>query len=274
MLIFIIIYFLYFQNNKIVVTNYHISSPKLPKAFDGFCIVQISDVHGKLFGEKQSRLVNEVSKLKPDIIAITGDLVDRRRYREKPGLLLVEEIINIAPVYFVNGNHEIGSGKYEALGEKLKELGVTVLRDANISFVRGQDSISIVGIDSPKIKKIIYSHMKTGLENALYGMKNKKKMFKLLLAHRPEQFELYVNNDVDLVLSGHAHGGQIRLPFIGGLYAPEQGWFPKFVNGVHEKKQTKMVISRGLGPSIFPFRIFNYPEVVKINLQSEICKKV
>jgi uncharacterized protein len=262
--------FLYFENNAIGVTELNITSKDLPSSFDGFKIVQLSDLHSKSFGEEQNQLISKVKKLSPDLIVFTGDLVDSKRYDEQTSLILMEKLVKVAPVYFVTGNHEWWSGKFSSLEQSLEEIGVKTLRNAYETIEIGNDEIHLVGIDDPAIVKEPYMDqaiVEEEIKNSLKGMRTNNG-YKILLSHRPEMFELYTSYNFDLIFSGHAHGGQVRLPFIGGLVAPNQGYFPKYTAGLYKEDGTAMVVSRGLGNSIIPQRIFNRPEIIIVTLSS------
>ena len=262
--------FLYCENNFIVVTRIAVESERLPDAFDGYRIVHLSDLHNKEFGRDQQHLVAIIEGQKPDLIAITGDIIDSRRYNTEPVLELVRRCTQIAPTYFVTGNHEWRLKKLEVLKELLEENGVHILQDAYAAITKGENEIYVVGIDDPASENPAYyagaSTAERKIIKALEGIE-KTGAFKILLAHRPEMFSLYSSYQFDVILSGHAHGGQVRLPFIGGLVAPGQGLFPKYTAGKYEKGDSVMIVSRGLGNSIFPQRLFNRPEVVVITLK-------
>ncbi|WP_028562938.1 metallophosphoesterase [Paenibacillus pinihumi] len=260
--------FLIFENNALTVTNFNISSAKLPKGAENYTIVQLSDLHSKSFGNGQQRLVSKVQTQHPNLIVITGDLVDSKRYDEETSLTLMKELTQLAPVYFVTGNHEWWSGRYEELEKKLELLGVHVLRNRSEMIQLGEGSFRIIGIDDPAIERMSYDEqdlVASELRSSLEGDEESKD-FMLLLSHRPELFPVYEKYGMDLVLSGHAHGGQVRLPFIGGLVAPNQGFLPKYDAGQYTGEGTTMIVSRGLGNSIIPQRLFNRPEIVVIKL--------
>lgn len=255
-----IIVFIYLNNNWITTTNHKVSSPDIPAAFDGYRIVQVSDLHDATFGENQQRLVKKVKQAKPDLIVITGDLVDSRRYDLKNSLDLVKQLVKLADVYYVTGNHEVATNDVELIKRELKELGVQVLSNETLLLEHGNGSITISGIEDPLMGQTA--------SEMLAEAEIRSDVFTLLLAHRPEDFQTYDEFEIDLTFSGHAHGGQFRIPFVGGLIAPGQGFFPEFTTGIHEKEQSKLVISRGLGNSILPLRLFNLPEIVVVTLQS------
>ncbi len=264
--------FVLWQNNHITVTRMDFSSEKLPSDFDNFKILQISDLHNKEFGKNSHRLIKKIKDLTPDIIVITGDLVDSRRTDIDAALALVREAVKLAPVYYVPGNHESRSSIYKELFPLLEETGVTLLLDSKLQLREKNSSIELIGVVDPRFryKKGLKNSDKNILNHSLSMLVNKdSEDFTLLLSHRPELIELYAEYDIDLVFSGHAHGGQVRLPFIGGLLAPGQGFFPKYTSGMHRVKNTTMIISRGLGNSAFPVRVFNRPELILVTLSSE-----
>lgn len=263
----LIVLFLYFQNNSIVLTSIEIENDRLPIQFDGFKILHISDLHGKFFGSNQRDLIKIIGNSKPDIIVFTGDLVDSNHYDEGAGISLLRQATKIAPVFYITGNHEWWAGTFDELQRKLVNTGVTVLRDTSIPIKRRNEAIYILGIDDIDKNSEPYKLddiLNTSLSNAVRDLSRDD--FKILLAHRPELISAYSAFDIDLVFSGHAHGGQIRLPFIGGLVAPNQGFFPKYTAGVYRVNNTAMVVSRGLGNSIIPQRVFNRPEVILATL--------
>lgn len=256
------------QNNSLTVTTMEMKTEKLPRAFDGYRVVHLSDLHSKSFGEDQQALVSRVKELRPDIIVFTGDIVDRRHYREGPALTLAGRLTALAPVYFVTGNQEFWAGTIDTLEEKLAGRGVVVLRNSGDKVRRGEGVIDIIGIDDPSLtlnprdEQVL---IPVELDQATTGTSNSE--FRILLAHRPDLLSLYAQSGVDLVFSGHAHGGQIRLPFAGALFAPEQGFFPKLTEGKYLEGGTSMIVSRGLGNSIIPQRILNQPEILIVTLK-------
>lgn len=254
--------FLYWQNNGLILTQTTYTK-KVPKGFDGYKILQVSDLQNKCFGQNQERILEKIRNAAPDIIVITGDLIDRNRTNLDTAMTFVEGAVNIAPVYYVSGNHEHQSGYFEELAEELTEAGVTVLQNGKSVLQKNGDMIELIGLADKRVNPYYQEVLATLLKGS------EEDAFQILLSHRPELFEAYVASGVNLAFTGHAHGGQIRLPFIGGIFAPNQGFFPVYTSGVYEKKNTAMVVSRGLGNSTFPFRIFNRPELVMITLRYE-----
>ncbi|MFA5523642.1 MAG: metallophosphoesterase [Tissierellales bacterium] len=265
----VIMVFFYLQNNWITKTRLKVNLQKLPKNFDGFKIIHISDLHNKSFGKEQQYLVKQIKVEKPNIIIITGDLIDSRRYNEDIAMQFVNEAIKIAPVYYVTGNHEMRSGRFESLEKELIKSGVYVLRNRwERVDIEGQ-SIIIAGADDPYTR--IRNREPIVIEQYLQEITKdlEENSFKILLSHRPEKIHRYAAYGFDLVFSGHGHGGQVRIPFIGGLVVPNQGFFPKYSSGMHNIDNTTIIISRGLGNSIIPQRIFNRPEIIITELLSK-----
>ncbi|ROR29163.1 hypothetical protein EDD66_10398 [Mobilisporobacter senegalensis] len=257
-IVVLLIIFCFWQNNDIVVSKYQFNNTKIAKSYNGFVIVQISDLHNKEFGAGQRRLLKCVKEQSPDIIVITGDLIDSKRTNVEKAMNFIKGAVDIAPVYFVTGNHELWTNEYLVLKEQMKRAGVIILNNQvqEIQNMNG-DTIHIIGLDDNSL----YDDTLKNLMDSLNG-----DSLNILLAHQPEYLSNYSMNNVDLVFSGHAHGGQIRLPFIGGLVAPNQGLLPKYTSGVYVMNDTSMIVSRGLGNSIIPVRVFNRPEIVTVKL--------
>ncbi len=256
-------------NVTIGVSHYQIASKRLPSGFDGFRIAVISDLHNASFGKDNRTIIDKVRDIRPDIIALTGDLVDANRTDIDVAVNLVRELIAIAPCYYVTGNHEAWIvGQYAQLEEGLLKEGVRVLHDEVVLLTKNGQSIQLAGLDDPDFTDRASYIQESILQTKLQQM-NLTSDYCVLLSHRPELFEAYANENVDLVLSGHAHGGQFRLPFIGGLIAPNQGFFPKYDGGVYQEQNTVMIVSRGIGNSVIPIRFNNRPEIVVVELKSE-----
>ena len=260
--------FFSWQNNSITTSEISFKDDNIPKSFNGYKILQISDLHNKEFRNKQSKILAQIEKINPDIIVVTGDLIDSNHTNIDVAMDLMNGAIDIAPIYYVSGNHEAWSSSYSELKTKLENSGVVVLDNEKTQVFNNKDSIDIIGLSDPSFidSKLLENEYNKEFENLLTSLTENSNSFKILLSHRPELFHIYSNSSVDLVFSGHAHGGQVRLPFIGGLIAPDQGFFPKLTEGVHRDNNTSMVISRGLGNSIIPIRIFNRPELIVVTL--------
>jgi len=268
-IVLVLVIFCMYQNNSIVITKSNYTNPKIPSDFDGFTIVHISDLHNKMFGDDQSEILNKVRSLSPDIIVVTGDLIDRRKYNLDIALTFISGAVKIAPVYYVSGNHEAWSGKFPLIKDSLIDGGVLVLDNLAVELLKGRSSIHIMGLADPAF---LTSNYFDGTDiNKMTEQSNQwptDKNIKILLSHRPELFDWYCDRNIDLVFAGHAHGGQFRIPFIGGLVAPDQGMFPKYTSGSYGKDSTTMFVSRGLGNSIIPIRMFNRPEIVAVTLRN------
>lgn len=261
-----------YSNSFIGVTRYTLSFSDLPPEFDGFKIVQVSDLHNKRFGKNQQYLLKKIGNCKPDIIVITGDIihdkqdlndVKHRMDKVRPFLAGATEL---APVYYATGNHELETGHSNYIWKEIEQSGVNVLINRYASITRGNANIGILGAADP----FYYGSRRAygAFHKAVKELCASCNGFKIMLSHRPELIDVYADTGVQLVLTGHAHGGQIRIPLTSqGLFAPDQGVMPKYTQGVHSKGDTQMVISRGLGNSGFPQRLFDRPELVLITLR-------
>lgn len=262
LLCFIIIITLYIViglcQTSIDVTHYNYKSSKIPADFNGFKIVQISDLHNKNFGENQSDLLALIKKESPDIIALTGDIVDE----DHDNIKCVEDLLmgmsDIAPIYFVSGNHEQcreAEAQYGKLKELLNKYGVINLNDKSCNFIINNSSITLTGSQfySDRIgRKLPKADTDT---------------FNILLYHGNNAFDTIYDYGYDIILSGHCHGGIIRLPFVGGLIGNRRNLFPEYDAGVFKKGDCTQFTSRGLGDASIP-RFYNPPELVVITLHS------
>ncbi len=265
--------FLWWENNAVVLTRQEFVSGDLPDGFDGYRILHISDLHDKRFGAKQEKLLQICADASPDLIVITGDIIDKRRTKWEdigPALELASGAVQIAPTFFVCGNHEISSGYYDQLRQELMQLGVTVLDNEVVEIKSGDDTITLAGIQNVNAFSDFRSEPDVAQENfheQLQALADQVQTpFSILLSHRPDFFDWYVDAGFILTFCGHAHGGQVRIPGLGGVFAPDQGLFGKYTEGLHIKDGRGMNISRGLGNSGFPFRVFNRPELVLVTL--------
>lgn len=263
-LVLALLIWLLWANSSPAATQVTVASGALPEAFEGFKIAHVSDLHNAVFGRKNEKLLSLIRAAKPDIIAITGDLIDSRHTDIDSALAFVEAAAEIAPVYYVTGNHE-SRLDFDEIEPRLIAAGARVLRNEAKDIGRGGERIRLAGIDDP-------SFIRTGgtaEERAaakLEQLGDGGGTFTVLLAHRPELVEVYAEYGAGLVLSGHAHGGQVRLPLLGGLYAPGQGLLPEYDSGLYSLGETQMVVSRGLGNSVAPLRVNNRPELVIVTL--------
>ena len=252
------------DNDRIVITQYAVENDKLPESFSGFRIAQISDFHNSHFGEDNIELLQAIKAGNPDIIAITGDLVDRYHPDIDNSMAFVEEAVKIAPVYYVSGNHEFRLD-YDEIRRRLIALGVTIVEGQCVSLFRGEDAISISGVQDIAFSLDPLTDVEELVMQELLSQIDYPEGFCILLSHRNNMMEPYADAKVDLVLSGHAHGGQFRLPWLGGVFAGGQ-LFPEYDGGMYTQEDTTLIVSRGLGNSIFPFRVNNPPELVFITL--------
>lgn len=258
-------------NTALMVSTVTVSSNRIPAAFNGFRIAQVSDLHNAVFGENNAELLQILSECKPNIIVVTGDLVDAEHTDIDVALDFAKEAAQIAGTYYVTGNHEGSLSQYDELKTGLESMGVVVLEDASMQLEYNGEKVTLIGLSDPSftLKGNMLGEVPAMVDTKLRGLIGDKDDYTILLSHRPELFETYVNCGVDLVLSGHAHGGQFRLPFIGGLVAPNQGLFPKYDAGLYTKGDTNMIVCRGLGNSIIPIRFNNRPEIVLLELIAE-----
>ena len=269
MLLFILVVWTIWGNVTVGITRYTVTSNRLPHSFDGYKIAVVSDLHNAQFGNNNSQLVEKIKKEHPDIIAITGDLVDSNRTDIEIAIQLVSQLTEIAPCYYVTGNHEAWiNEQYQELEKGLIAENVVILHDNVIQLTKGSETIQIAGQDDPYFTNTDTYIQESMLQTRINNMSLSNE-YCILLSHRPEMFEAYVSEEFDLVLSGHAHGGQFRVPFIGGIIAPDQGLFPEFDAGKYSKNNTIMIVSRGIGNSIIPVRFNNRPEIVIVELISE-----
>ena len=253
-------------NSALMVNEIKITNDKIPQSFEGFRIAQVSDLHNAELGKDNNKLIEKLNECEPDIIVLTGDLIDSNHTNLEVALSFARQAVKIAPCYFVTGNHEAWVGsQYEELKTSLENAGVTVLQDEAIELNYGDECIQLIGLNDPDFSERDSFLSESILETKLSQV-NISNEFTILLSHRPEHFNVYQNKNIDLVLSGHAHGGQFRLPFLGGVIAPNQGLFPKYDAGIYTENGTTMIVSRGIGNSIIPVRINNRPEIIIIEL--------
>ena len=257
-------------NTALEVNEYEIVSDRVPQGFDGFRIAQVSDLHNAEFGEENWKLIQMLSQTNPDIIVLTGDLIDSRRTDLDVALEFAWQAGKIARVYYVSGNHEARVPEYEDLKIGLVKAGVVILENQKVQITREGESITLIGIDDPSFQEsYLFGDAEGVAKQAIDNLQSESDGYTVLLSHRPELFDLYVETQMDLVFSGHAHGGQFRLPFVGGIVAPNQGFFPKYDDGRYDEENTTMIVSRGVGNSIIPIRFNNRPEIVVVQLKSQ-----
>lgn len=269
----------YWSTKQLRTTEYNITSSKIAPELDGLRILQLSDLHGNVFGRYNHRLIKKIWAIQPDIIVLTGDLLDGDE-GINIAVTLMRKLIKVCPIYYVTGNHEARSANLQDLLPELAKMGVTYLQNDHAYITRDGKSIAIAGIDDPSIaidkpndlshdeeimlEEVIVQHK---IKEATVGIPDSQ--FTILLSHRPEKWPIYQQAPVDLVFCGHAHGGQVRLPYTEGLYAPHQGLMPKLTSGIHEEGDKQMIVSRGVGNATIIPRIFNEPEMPLITLHNK-----
>lgn len=259
---------LIWSNVTIQLTHIAVSDADLPVAFEGYKIAQISDLHNAKFGKDNNVLIKMLEEQKPDIIVITGDMVDSNHTDVEVAIEFAQRAVAIAPCYYVTGNHEGWIEKeYERLETGLLAAGVEVMHDESVILEKDGEFIQLIGVDDPTFR---YYFGGAPFVSQLQKLKDDN-AFTVLLSHRPELFDTYVQEEFDIVFSGHAHGGQVRIPFVGGVIAPQQGFFPEYDAGTYTEGTTTMVVSRGIGNSVVPVRVNNRPEIVIVELQKREC---
>lgn len=255
------------SNRSLQTERFTFSSPRIPEGFDGCVIVQLSDLHGAEFGEGNRELLDRVRAAGPDYIFLTGDLQDQ--YRRTPrsySVSLGRALAEIAPTYFVTGNHEWAFRDVRELKRELRDAGVTVLTNEYAALARNGDRILLAGVDDPNG----FADQKSPEELAEELRAAEGDAFWLLLAHRNNCFETrYSALGAGLVISGHGHGGLVRLPFTDGLIGVDRNLFPSYTAGFYSVGGAELFVSRGLGNSGRTFRLFNRPEIVVLTLQRE-----
>mgnify|MGYP005767087347 FL=1 len=266
-IVIVIILFCNFQNKHLETTYYRYGAEQLGVDLDGYRIVQISDLHNAKFGKNNQKLVDRIRECEPDMIVLTGDLVDSNHTDVDRAVQFVDEIVKICPVYYVTGNHEywLEKSEYDELMDGLIGAGVVILDDQVVEISRGDAKFRLVGLDDKSLADGTLGTLLNNAQNVAHEDSEKKELT-VVLAHEPQYLARYAGTGVDLVLSGHAHGGQFRLPFVGGIVAPDQGFLPEYTAGEYYMDGTEMIVSRGLGNSVIPVRLFNYPEIVCVEL--------
>ncbi|MCM1499713.1 MAG: metallophosphoesterase [Clostridium sp.] len=276
--LFLVFIVSHMENRKLTVTRYQIRDALIPQAFNGYHIVQLSDLHNACFGENNAELIHRIKELQPDIILITGDMIIG-----KPGepvdiaVDTVNALSGIAQVYFSMGNHELRASLYtDVYGDMwerfLKGLlpGVHLLLDDKTLIHRGDDKIWLYGLNlSPDLyRRFILKPMPSGYLSSLFGECDPEE-YHILMAHHPDYFQDYAAWGANLTFSGHVHGGMIYLPLLGGVLSPMIHFFPKYDKGLFTDNNKNMILSGGLGNHTFKFRVNNLPEIVSVTLYQE-----
>lgn len=282
--IFLIIAFLIFvefviSNTFLSVTKVAVKDAKIPASFDGYKIVQLSDLHDKSFGKSNSRLIRVIDKQKPDIIVLTGDMINSTDTNFQNLYSFSKQLVKICPVYYIVGNHEqmLSSELYKEMITNLKKTGIIVLDNEKTALIKNGKKINLYGLWF-NLRYYRNLSSQTSGNNDYYLTedtisqligKAKTSEYNILLTHNPVYFDAYSSWEADLTLSGHIHGGMIRIPFKGGLLSPEIKFFPKYDTGIYENNGNEMFVSRGLGNGTFGIRFFNIPEIAVIVLEKE-----
>ena len=278
--IFILMYlYIKYNVNTLEVTKYVVENKKVPKEFDGYNIVQISDLHSKLFGENNKKLIQKIKSLNPDIVVVTGDLIDGENNNYNVALDFMKEISKLYRAYYIIGNHEQKSlikkykDEYKDYFNKLHQIDFVNLDNNKVEIVKGDSNINLYGLTVPySCYKYLFDNQETTsididfLEEKLG--KVDREQFNILLAHTPFYFDEYEKWGADLTLCGHVHGGIVRLPLVGGLLSPDRKFFPKYDLGKYIKNKSTMIVSKGLGGSKVLIRVNCKPEIVNIKLKN------
>lgn len=271
-LIVLIGIFLYLQNNIVDVTKYSLKSDNI---INRLKIVQLSDLHSKPF----KKVLKITEGLKPDVIVITGDYINDKCKNKAKMLEYGKELVDIAPVYYITGNHERRLDSFEDIMDELKDIGFNVLLNETSTININDNIVYILGLDENQANFDDYKARKNGTfkykdMSPYFDELNKNNGYKIVLSHFPENFKAvsemnYSRYNFDIQLSGHAHGGQFRLPFIGPVFSPGQGILPKYAQGSYGEKPM-LIVSRGLGNAEFPFRLFNHPEINALTISRKL----
>ncbi len=259
----VLVWFFWFENNTIVSEEIPVEVAALPEAFDGFRIVLLADLQGKSFGRDNRWLLEAVRAAEPDLIAICGDLVDRQEELDRIPAL-AQSLAQIAPAYYVTGNHEWAADVVPELTQILQDAGVSVLANAYLRLELDGETIVLAGVHDPNGP---YDMLQPE-ELAAQIDRSGSDMPVVMLTHRNDRIDQWSALSVDLVLAGHGHGGVIRLPGVGGLLGTDRTLFPDYTAGLYRQSDTQMVVSRGLGNSGVPFRLFNRPDLPVVILQA------
>lgn len=246
-------------DTRLSISKYTVKSDKISEPVS---FVLVTDLHSCKYGDNQSELIDAIDKVSPDMVLLAGDIADDVMSNENT-YIFISAIASKYRCYYVTGNHEIWSGEPDYIKSVIREYGVTVLEGENVLFTKGCVNINICGVDDPDSGGVPFDQQ---LENAFDGTNAGN--YTILLSHRPELLDKYSKYNCDMVVSGHAHGGQARIPFTDiSLVAPNQGWLPVYTSGIYEMDGTVMVVSRGLARESTRLpRIFNRPEIVYVEI--------
>ncbi len=250
------------------VRRYSVITPKLDNNDGILRILLISDLHEKSFGKNNSRLIEKIEAILPDMIVVAGDVADT--YGKVGGSYepLFEVLPKIAPTYLVLGNHEFSSHRDIEITGMATNAGIRLLDDECDTFRFGNDIINVIGLGDKARENIVCTPYAERLD--YIPVTDFVKRFSILICHRPEELDAFAKRGIDLMLSGHTHGGQMRLPFLGGVFSPmTKKLFPKYDMGHYGIRDMNLVITSGLGASVIPLRLFNRPEIAVIDVEGE-----
>lgn len=267
---------LYLDNTLVKLTRYTVRSSEIPQEFDGFKIIQLSDIHGAEFGDGNLRLIDKIERTEPDAILITGDIVNNQGDDEAEAEIfdnIMTELDGVAPIYAVTGNHdEMNDEFYSYIDKWEREHNIRWLNNETVTLTSGESSIYLSGIDDPKIWSIDERTEK--VREAMASMEVSDG-YNILMFHRADMLDMFIDSQYDIVFSGHLHGGQWRIPFVGGLMSPNMEMFPEYSGGRYERGGKTFIVSCGLGnKQTFPGtgitipRIFNMAEIVEVTLEN------
>lgn len=272
--------FLVYGNNAIEVSHFRIETAKLPQNYAGLRLVHISDLHGKQFGRQNKRLAQAILRQEPDLIVVSGDMIDSHGDDGSAFINLLHELGNRYPVYCSLGNHEqivramSDTDRYDRFAQQIHETGAVLLDNERIAIEKSGITFGLYGLTTE-----LYHYSRADISNLWGGAELKTQFiveqlgwpldneFAILLAHNPKYFQEYVRWNPDLICAGHIHGGVVRLPLLGGVLSPDITLFPPYSSGLYHSGKTTMHVSRGLGNSVIPFRLFNRPDLSVITLE-------
>ncbi|SHH95271.1 metallophosphoesterase [Clostridium grantii] len=281
----IILIFYWFSNNGLKISTFTLKSNKIPSEFNDMKILQLTDLHSKSFGTNNKRLISKINKINPDIIVVTGDMLNASNDDGTVFLELCQNLTQKYTIYYTYGNHEeilemrlnrLNDNWLNEYIKKLENLGVIILNNSKIELIKKEQHINLYGLVLPMSyynkeyrnnPNVAVQLTPEDLQNSYFQLKKDK--FNIVLAHTPFYFEEYSTWGADLVLAGHVHGGIVNIPFVGGLLSPDVEFFPKYYGGKYEIDDSTMIVGRGLGNSSINLRIFNRPELVVIKLKND-----
>lgn len=267
----------YIDSNMLVVTNINIKDKKIPENFNGYKIMHLSDLHSKSFGEKNIDLINKVNEINPNIIVMTGDMVNSNDTNFDIFFDLAKSLSKKYKIYYIVGNHEqdMKEENKKVIFDFLKANGIKILDNEKVVIEENGEYINLYGswcnlrYYSSKYAEEKYDFTIDVMNKIMENAKIEEDRYNILLAHNPNFIDVYARWGADLTLSGHIHGGMIRIPFVGGVFSPDTVLFPKYTSGLYEVEGKKLIVSRGLGRGVRGFRFFNRPEINVIELNSD-----